>query len=131
MINDYKEKMYNEKYKTEEEKLNEELRSVAEKIYEEETKANETNSGDCPECSEGQKIIRQSKYGKFIGCNRFPKCKFTDKYMKSDVDTLIIEHDRIIETLDELRRKLNYDEPRKLARESDEYKKIAKDIEKK
>ena len=130
MINDYKEKMYNEKYKTEEEKLNEELRSVAEKIYEEEIKANETNSGDCPECSEGQKIIRQSKYGKFIGCNRFPKCKFTDKYMKSDVDTLIIEHGRITETLDELRRKLNYDEPRKLARESDEYKKIAKDIEK-
>ncbi|HOJ37140.1 MAG TPA: type I DNA topoisomerase [Ignavibacteriales bacterium] len=30
----------------------------------------------CPECS-GRLIIRKSKFGKFIGCENYPKCKYT------------------------------------------------------
>ncbi|HYM19491.1 MAG TPA: type I DNA topoisomerase [Candidatus Kapabacteria bacterium] len=31
----------------------------------------------CPECGEGELLIRASRYGKFIGCSRYPKCKYT------------------------------------------------------
>lgn len=31
----------------------------------------------CPECKEGELLRRKSRYGKFfLGCSRFPKCKF-------------------------------------------------------
>ncbi|MBS1904103.1 MAG: type I DNA topoisomerase [Bacteroidetes bacterium] len=31
----------------------------------------------CPECHEGELLVRASRYGKFIGCSRYPKCKYT------------------------------------------------------
>ncbi len=31
----------------------------------------------CPECHEGELLLRSSRYGKFIGCSRYPKCKYT------------------------------------------------------
>ncbi|HWF44471.1 MAG TPA: type I DNA topoisomerase [Candidatus Kapabacteria bacterium] len=31
----------------------------------------------CPECHEGELLIRSSRYGKFIGCSRYPQCKYT------------------------------------------------------
>ncbi len=31
----------------------------------------------CPECKEGELLIRSSRFGKFIGCSRYPACKFT------------------------------------------------------
>jgi len=34
----------------------------------------------CPECKEGELVIRVGRFGKFISCSRFPECKFTDKY---------------------------------------------------
>lgn len=30
----------------------------------------------CPKCG-GQLIERNGKYGKFIGCSNYPRCKFT------------------------------------------------------
>jgi DNA topoisomerase-1 len=29
----------------------------------------------CHKCKEGRLVIRQSKKGPFLGCNRFPKCR--------------------------------------------------------
>lgn len=37
----------------------------------------ETSSQVCPICAEGFLIHRKGKYGPFLGCSRFPKCKFT------------------------------------------------------
>lgn len=34
----------------------------------------------CPECKEGEVVIREGKYGKFLSCSRFPECKYTGKY---------------------------------------------------
>jgi DNA topoisomerase-1 len=31
----------------------------------------------CPECKEGDLVIRVGKFGKFVSCSRFPDCKYT------------------------------------------------------
>ncbi|MFH1392711.1 MAG: topoisomerase DNA-binding C4 zinc finger domain-containing protein, partial [bacterium] len=38
----------------------------------------------CPECGEPL-IVRMSRFGKFLGCSGFPKCRFT-KPIKPVVD---------------------------------------------
>lgn len=37
---------------------------------------------NCPNCKKGSLVIRGGKYGKFIGCSRFPDCRFTKNYKK-------------------------------------------------
>lgn len=37
-----------------------------------------TKSGVCPKCG-GELIMREGKYGSFIGCSNFPKCRYTQK----------------------------------------------------
>lgn len=32
----------------------------------------------CPKCG-GELIMREGKYGSFIGCSNFPKCRYTQK----------------------------------------------------
>ncbi len=41
----------------------------------------------CPECKQGRMVIRQSFYGTFLGCNRYPKCKTMMKIVDGKVDT--------------------------------------------
>ncbi len=36
----------------------------------------------CPECNEGELVIRIGRFGKFISCSRFPDCKHTEKYLE-------------------------------------------------
>lgn len=36
----------------------------------------------CPECGEGELVIRVGRFGKFISCERFPDCKYTEKFME-------------------------------------------------
>jgi DNA topoisomerase-1 len=31
----------------------------------------------CPECKEGELLIRSSRFGKFVGCSKYPTCKYT------------------------------------------------------
>ncbi len=48
-----------------------------------EIKKEESREGEvCPKCKEGKLILRNSIYGKFYGCNRFPKCMCTEKIEK-------------------------------------------------
>ncbi|MBI4157859.1 type I DNA topoisomerase [Candidatus Woesebacteria bacterium] len=37
---------------------------------------------ECPECKEGELVIRIGRFGKFISCSRFPDCKYTEKYLE-------------------------------------------------
>ena len=37
-----------------------------------------TDGGICPKCG-GKLIMREGKYGSFIGCSNFPKCRYTQK----------------------------------------------------
>jgi DNA topoisomerase-1 len=39
----------------------------------------------CPDCGEGDLVIRMGRFGKFIACSRFPECKHTEQ-IKEVVD---------------------------------------------
>jgi len=34
----------------------------------------------CPDCKEGNLVIRLGRFGKFISCDKFPDCKYTRQY---------------------------------------------------
>ena len=38
----------------------------------------------CYKCKDGELVIRQSKRGPFLGCNRFPKCRTIISYKQLD-----------------------------------------------
>lgn len=42
----------------------------------------ETLGRKCPECKEGELVIRIGRFGKFISCSRFPDCKYREKYVE-------------------------------------------------
>jgi DNA topoisomerase-1 len=42
----------------------------------------ETTGEKCPECGEGEVVIRTGKFGKFKSCSRFPECKFTENIVE-------------------------------------------------
>jgi len=44
--------------------------------------ATETTGEKCPECKEGDLIIRTGRFGKFISCSRFPDCKFKKNFVE-------------------------------------------------
>lgn len=39
---------------------------------------NDIEKGICPRCK-GKLVERKSKHGTFLGCENYPKCKFTKK----------------------------------------------------
>lgn len=51
------------------------VRNVKQTIKDKETSI---SSGVCPSCG-GVLVMRDGKYGKFYGCNNYPKCRFTHK----------------------------------------------------
>ncbi|MFA5532570.1 MAG: type I DNA topoisomerase [Candidatus Shapirobacteria bacterium] len=34
----------------------------------------------CPDCKEGNLVVRLGRFGKFISCDRFPECKYTRQF---------------------------------------------------
>lgn len=42
--------------------------------------AAEATGDKCPDCGEGEIVIRLGRFGKFLSCSRFPDCKYTAKY---------------------------------------------------
>jgi DNA topoisomerase-1 len=36
----------------------------------------------CPECKEGDLVVRLGRFGKFISCARFPECKYKGKLLE-------------------------------------------------
>lgn len=42
-----------------------------------ETRDEMTGLGGCPKCKEGELHIRRGKFGPFVACNKYPKCKTT------------------------------------------------------
>lgn len=42
----------------------------------------QTTGEICPECNEGEVVIRTGKFGKFLSCSRYPECKYTKPYVE-------------------------------------------------
>jgi DNA topoisomerase-1 len=42
--------------------------------------ATEATGEKCPECKEGDLVIRVGRFGKFISCSRFPDCKYRTSF---------------------------------------------------
>ncbi len=36
----------------------------------------------CPDCKEGELVIRVGRFGKFISCDKFPDCKYIEKFVE-------------------------------------------------
>lgn len=60
-------------------KFEKEMKNV-EKTAERVKVATESIGEKCPDCNDGQLVIREGKFGKFISCDQFPGCKFTRAY---------------------------------------------------
>lgn len=42
----------------------------------------ETTGEKCPECHEGDVVIRLGKFGKFLACSRYPECKYRANFVQ-------------------------------------------------
>ena len=51
----------------------------------------------CPTCGKGQLIIRWGRYGKFIGCERFPECRHTEAWLEKIGVTCPLDGGEIVE----------------------------------
>jgi DNA topoisomerase-1 len=41
-----------------------------------------TDFGKCPNCEDGTLILKTGRFGKFLACNNYPKCKTTQPYLE-------------------------------------------------
>lgn len=58
---------------------------LVENAYDKMEKIQPTKTGDiCPECG-GELVIRNGRYGKFISCGNFPKCRYTKQLEENKV----------------------------------------------
>ncbi len=44
--------------------------------------ATDVKEKPCPTCKEGTVVLRSSIYGAFLACNRFPKCRYTERLVQ-------------------------------------------------
>ncbi len=42
----------------------------------------ESTGEKCPDCAEGEVVIRTGKFGKFLSCSTYPECKYTKQYVE-------------------------------------------------
>jgi DNA topoisomerase-1 len=51
---------------------------ITENMDEESREAVKEQSGEkCPECKDGELVLKQGRFGTFFGCSNYPKCKHT------------------------------------------------------
>lgn len=56
-------------------------KSVAKKAKRVEVPTEKTGK-KCPECKEGEAVIRVGRFGKFLSCSTFPECKYTANFIE-------------------------------------------------
>lgn len=42
----------------------------------------ESTGTKCPDCPDGEVVVRTGKFGKFLSCSTYPECKFTKPYVE-------------------------------------------------
>jgi len=53
----------------------------------------------CPKCKEGDLVIRKGKYGKFLGCTKYPKCDYTINIEKARENNKKSINEQIIDAM--------------------------------
>ena len=48
---------------------------------------------ECPKCTEGELSLKVGRYGSFVGCSRYPECKYTRPFGQSDADASAVTDD--------------------------------------
>lgn len=51
----------------------------------------ETTGEKCPDCEEGEVVVRTGKFGKFLSCSTYPECKYTKPYVEYVKDVVCPE----------------------------------------
>jgi DNA topoisomerase-1 len=63
------------------EPLSEQVKTVEETGERVKVKVQSTGE-KCPDCPEGEIVIRTGKFGKFLSCSTYPECKYTKPYVE-------------------------------------------------
>jgi DNA topoisomerase-1 len=58
------------------------------KAFRGEEKVAESTEITCPECKKAKLVIRFGKTGSFLGCPRYPECKFTSNFKRAEDGTI-------------------------------------------
>ena len=74
VIQNYKQKLAHIKY-SKTDLMRGQIESMKEQLW----GRNAVLMNECPQCKEGHLIVRKGKYGKFMGCTKYPKCDYTNK----------------------------------------------------
>lgn len=83
-----------------EENLNKKYEEVAKKETAEKT------GEKCPDCAEGDLMIKFGRFGKFIACSRFPECKYTQPILERiGIKCPLCKEGDIVERMSKRRRK--------------------------
>lgn len=64
-------------------------------------RASESTDLTCPSCNQGKLVIRFGKAGAFLGCSRFPECKFTSNFERAEDGTIKLVETKQPELLQE------------------------------
>ena len=74
VIGNYKQKLAHIKY-SKTDPIHGQIERMKEQIY----GSTAVLMSECPQCKEGHLVLRKGKFGKFMGCTKYPKCSYTSK----------------------------------------------------
>jgi hypothetical protein len=74
VIENYKQKLAHIKY-SKTDPIHGQIERMKEQIY----GSTAVLMSECPQCKEGHLVLRKGKFGKFMGCTKYPKCDYTSK----------------------------------------------------
>lgn len=74
VIENYKQRLVHIKY-SKTDPIHGQIERMKEQIY----GSTAVLMNECPKCKEGHLILRKGKFGKFMGCTKYPKCDYTSK----------------------------------------------------
>jgi hypothetical protein len=96
VIENYKQKLAHIKY-SKTDPINGQIERMKEQLW----GSNAVLMKECPKCKEGHLIARKGKFGKFMGCTKYPKCDYTSK-----IETARAEYKKSIneQIVDDMRR---------------------------
>ncbi|MFA5857754.1 MAG: topoisomerase DNA-binding C4 zinc finger domain-containing protein [Elusimicrobiota bacterium] len=54
---------------------------------------------ECPKCKEGYLVVRKGKFGKFMGCTKYPKCDYTNNIVQARAELKKSINEQVIDDI--------------------------------